>query len=886
MTKEEENDNVMIPPRPKEVTRTLTLEEPSPSLFSNITILNNNNTNATTPSMSYFQDGSSVAIWQQFTGENNITLVAQVYNSNNAKIGNNTYVAYSPVFGSTKLKTFQDGSYVVVYSTLATMLSDYRIYAQYFNATYHSTGRPILLMNSTRYNQGIFDIDVTNSSLIIATMTDKKTLTTKKFNNNQQEPIYTTQTSACITQLVNIEIDVSPIQDSAVLSWSPLNDQGIFTQRYNTTDGSEIGTQSNIPSIPIFFMTKFFVNGYYAISWQESYGCDQQTEMASFVQIMDNIGNPFGNETQLSGQNQNESLMLLQSVEPLDDQFYLAMLTSYNYNFTDNTTSTVVTTIILDMNGAVFMINTTIMDGFIPAISTQMMVYNPHMYGLGWHWPHWVKVVVGVVVAVAATTACFTSGPVSNILAGAAASTALTTMAAGPTGGLTAPVLNGAGVAVKAVGCLAVGAIAGYGTYKVLDHFFPDPTPAPSYPFLQWDTSLLPSDSTYSTTPSYTITTPTNNYSVTIAGSGGNNCGLKLTKKESSEILLYLKMTQTGAYRSVATIVNSYLKYMDHVFISIRGLAQAPRNTIVTPKLLFSLQLCKDKKAICSNGEEYGPIRVASTPLSFISLENLLSQACNNPLIYGCKFDRNAARKVISSFDAQSVAAYNILVLLGGGGDLHAGNIGVDKNTQRQFFHQDLDNSFQWMKPSTTGGCYTGNDAVYNIIDVPLNIYKAWLIVDANIVMPTEKGSSSQIIYGSLGIQLQQTMSWCNMVIAVDTQYGMCGATLNQCSTNLYNQLLDGHTQDQTCPQNSDAWCCFQYEVLNNIDNLIKSQDWQDVNSASRNADLLALQLVNLFSNDECYIEQENSCDKYNEYVENEITSAFGALALWKSQLY
>ncbi len=362
-------DNSSAPThRPRMVTHTVsasqTLESSSNDLFSNITILNNNNTNATSPSISYFQDGSSVAIWQQFTDENNITLVAQVYNSSNAMIGNNTYIAYSPVFGSAKLKTFQDGSYVVVYATLATALSDYRIYAQYFNNAHNKINNPIYLMNSTRYNQGVFDIDVTDSALIIATMIDKNTLTTKKFDNGQQEPIYTTLAPICITQLVSIEIEISPVQDSFVLTWSPLNDQGIFTQRYNVTDGSEVGTLHNIPSIPMFIKMAFFQSGYYMIAWQETESCGRQNSFASFVQVLDDQGGQYGDTVQISGQDDSEFTMELQAMQTIKNN-YVALFVTYNRttynnisdkafaykNYADDASSTLVTYKTFMING-------------------------------------------------------------------------------------------------------------------------------------------------------------------------------------------------------------------------------------------------------------------------------------------------------------------------------------------------------------------------------------------------------------------------------------------------------------------------------------------------------------------------------------------------------
>ena len=303
-----------------------------------IKIISNNITNAASPLIAYFKDGTSVAIWQQFTAESNITLVAQAYDADNLKIGDNTYIASSLVFGSTKLKAFQDGSYVVAYSTLTTAASNYKIYAQYFNSSYQNIAKPFYLMSSAFNNRGIFDIDVTTNSLIVATGTDKQTLTVKAFNKEGYQN-YVAHLPVCMPALMTIEINVSPTEEYAALTWSARNNQGIFTQRYNVTDWSTIGTLRNIPSAPTFVKTAFLSSEYQMISWQESY---EHNNAASFVQILDHQGDRYDACVQisgpyndmspcaLSGVNGEESNTQLQAVQPLNEENYVAIFVTYS----------------------------------------------------------------------------------------------------------------------------------------------------------------------------------------------------------------------------------------------------------------------------------------------------------------------------------------------------------------------------------------------------------------------------------------------------------------------------------------------------------------------------------------------------------------------------
>ena len=355
------------------------ITEPPINFFGNATKLNGNNTNATNPLIYYFPDGALVSLWQEFT-PSNVTLILQAFRANGNKIGNTTQIFQAPCFGKARLEVFQDGRFVVAFSTLNTAKSDYQISAQYFSSSYKRIGSPIFLMSSSGHNLGNFDIaavqnEVLLFSIIVATMNDSY-LVTKNFQyyNGTLTLKYSTQHTVCNSPIIAIQVAQSSNNNRVVVAWSMLDNQGIFLQSYNVTSGvPNLGKVINVKSNPTQIQVDFFSNGNYLLAWQESQNCYQNNDLKSFVQIYANDTYSIISNKEISGLNNGDTVMQLQTVKPIDKNDYLAVFTTYNYASKVSTTLT--TKIFATNNGALIKTGASVFDGLIANVDAIATTY-------------------------------------------------------------------------------------------------------------------------------------------------------------------------------------------------------------------------------------------------------------------------------------------------------------------------------------------------------------------------------------------------------------------------------------------------------------------------------------------------------------------------------
>ena len=362
-----------------------------------------------------------------------------------------------------------------------------------------------------------------------------------------------------------------------------------------------------------------------------------------------------------------------------------------------------------------------------------------------------------------------------------------------------------------------------------------------------------------------------------LAGEGGANAAVKIMKRHITalgNIIAFGKSiqkdetcptpwpakTSTGGFKqngfkSIATVVASYLQLnsfqlFSNPLKSLKDLTFIQTNKVMIPPLYVN-----DK------GNDVGTnmalvtrsIRVASMPIVFAKLsqdeckENVCEKfgyftTCKDPTVKCDSFCLNleGCMSKILELSPESVAAYNLLQLITGGGDFGGINVGVlgerndegkfqyklDKQGKKILFKQDLDQSFMWYSPATppTYPCsgYTDPDAVYDPALLKWNIYKAWLVRDGNILFPSSKGSNGNFHPTTAkptdADQNFECPNWFGQ-----GQLGFCTSTsmpfcINDIRRNLIARVpIPTKTGATTWPLN---WCDFLIDVLTEMDML------------------------------------------------------------------